>query len=564
MISDLDIARRARLRPITSVAADQGLREDELEIYGRYKAKISLEVLDRFRDQPKGKYIVVTAMTPTPLGEGKTVVTIGLAQGLQAIGKRAVSTTRQPSLGPVFGIKGGAAGGGYAQVVPMEDLNLHFTGDFHAITTAHNLLSAMIDSHIHHGNDLQIDPGSVTWPRVLDVLDRSLRQIVTGLGGPQNGIVREASFEITAASEIMAILALTTGLLDLLSRLGRIVIGYTFSGTPVTAEMLQAAGAMAVLLKEAIKPNLIQTLEGGPAFIHTGPFGNIAHGCSSVLADEMALKMNEYVVTECGFGADLGFEKLCHIKCRYSDLTPDAAVLVCTVRSLKSHSGRFKIIPGRPLDPNLMSEDLEAIQMGGANLSKQIENVRLFGVPVVVAINRFPTDTDRELAAITEIAKEAGALEVVVCEVWEHGGEGGKALAEAVIRAADITGPLTYLYPEKAPIEEKIQTIAEKMYGAKQVHFESAAKKHIKRFRKLGFDTLPVCMAKTQYSLSHDPSRKGRPTGYTLPILDVRLSAGAGFLYAICGDIMTMPGLPSQPGATRIDLDEEGQVVGLS
>lgn len=563
MPSDLEIVQRATLQPIVRIAETLGVYEEELELYGKYKAKISLDAIRRVQDHPFGKYIVVTAMTPTPLGEGKTVTTIGLAQGLQKIGKRAIPTIRQPSMGPVFGIKGGAAGGGYAQVVPMEDLNLHFTGDFHAITLAHNLLAAMIDAHILHGNALGIDPSSVPWTRVMDVLDRSLRQIVTGLGGRGNGAPREASFEITAASEVMAILALTTGLRDLRKRLGRIVVGYTAGKEQVTADMLKAAGAMAVLLKDAIKPNLIQTLEGGPALVHAGPFGNIAHGCSSILADELALRLSDYVVTESGFGADLGFEKFCDIKCRVSGRRPDAAVMVCTIRSLKAHSGKFRIIPGRPLDPKLSEENIEAVHTGGANLVKQIENVRLFGVPVVVAINRFPTDTEREYEEVRRLSEQAGAATVAVSDVWAHGGEGGVELANAVVQAATIPASFNHLYALDIPIEQKIEAIAGRIYGAEYVIYETEAERNIRRYRKLGCDTLPVCMAKTQYSLSHDPALKGHPTGYTLPVIDIRLSAGAGFLYAICGDIMTMPGLSSNPAAVHIDLDDQDRVVGL-
>lgn len=563
MRSALEIMQGATLRPITAVAEDLGLKAGELELYGPYKAKVSLEALDCLAQNPSGKYIVVTAITPTPLGEGKTVTAIGLAQSLRTIGKRATVTIRQSSLGPVFGIKGGAAGGGYAQVAPMEDLNLHFTGDFHAVTMAHNLLAAMTDAHILHGNALDIDPVSVTWPRVLDVLDRSLRHIVTGLGGRQNGIPRETGFAITAASEVMAILGLSAGLEDLRARLGRIVVGYTRHEKPVTAEMLKAAGAMAVLLKEAIKPNLVQTLEGGPAFVHAGPFGNIAHGCNSILADRLALKTSEYVVTEAGFGADLGFEKFCHIKCRAGDFVPDAAVLVCTVRSLKAHSGKFRVVPGKPLDPKLSREDVEAVREGGANLVKQIENVRLFGVPVVVAINRFDTDTDREIQEIVRLSKETGALDAVVSEVFTRGGQGGVDLARAVVKAAAAPKRFTHLYPLDAPIEQKIETIATRVYGAGKVVYESEAKRKMKLYARFGWDRLPVCMAKTQYSLSHNPKLKGRPAGYTLPVLDVALSAGAGFLYPLCGDIMTMPGLSSEPAATRIDLDNQGRVSGL-
>ncbi|MBM3262734.1 MAG: formate--tetrahydrofolate ligase [candidate division Zixibacteria bacterium] len=561
MGSDMEIAQQVALRPIDDIVHAWGLRPEEVEHYGRYKAKIDLTVLNRIADRPSGKYIVVTAITPTPLGEGKTVTTIGLAQALQKIEKRAIPVIRQPSLGPVFGIKGGATGGGRAQVVPMEEINLHFTGDFHAVSAAHNLLAAMTDAHVFHGNTRSIDPARIVWPRVLDVLDRSLRHIVTGLGDKW---VREASFEITAASEVMAILALASGMEDLRMRLGRIVIGYTSEKKPVTAEMLSAAGAMTALLKEAIKPNLVQTLEGGPALIHAGPFGNIAHGCSSLLADRLALRLADFVVTEAGFGADLGFEKFCHIKCRASDRVPDAAVLVCTVRSLKAHSGQFRLTPGKPLDPGLSQESLEALRTGSANLVKQIENVRLFGVPVVVAINRFETDTDRELAMVREIALDTGADGAEICEVWTKGGVGGVALAETVVRATQRPGRFRRLYDDDDPTEKKIETLAHRVYGAAGVSFSPSARDRIGQYRRLGFGHLPVCMAKTQYSLSHDPTLHGVPSGFTLPVQDVRLSAGAGFLYVLCGDIMTMPGLSSQPAAMRIDVNERQRITGLS
>lgn len=561
MTPDIDSQQGTDPLPIAQIAKRLGFEDEEMELYGRHKAKTSLNALERLKDRPPGKYIVVTAMTPTPLGEGKTVTTIGLAQALNRGGQRAIPVIRQPSLGPVFGIKGGGAGGGRAQLLPMTDINLHFTGDFHAVAAAHNLLSAMIDAHVLHGNALGLAPSRITWPRVLDVLDRSLRRVVTGVG---DRLLRETTFEITAASEVMAILALSSDATDLRARLGRIVIGYTEKQTPVTAEDLNAAGAMAVLLKDAIKPNLVQTLEGGPALVHAGPFGNIAHGCSSIIADRLALRLADYVITEAGFGSDLGFEKFCHIKCRASGLVPDAAVLVCTVRSLKVHSGQFRILPGKPLNPELYTENVEAVLAGGVNLAKHIEIVRRFGVPVVVAINRFETDTDRELDAVRQIAFDAGADAVETTEIWTQGGDGGTALGEAVKRVAGRPGRFNSLFEPNAPVTDKIETIARQVYGAASVVFSQEAQSHIRQFRKMGMNTLPVCMAKTQYSLSHDPSLIGRPSGFSLPILDVRLSAGAGFLYALCGDILTMPGLPSQPAAHRIDVDEQQRIIGLS
>mgnify|MGYP000112023142 CR=1 FL=1 len=566
MKSDLEIAQAAEMEPIVNIAAELGLEEDELELYGKYKAKVSLDVLERLKDRPNGKYIVVTAITPTPLGEGKTVTTIGLGQALNYIGKKTVTCIRQPSLGPVFGIKGGAAGGGYAQCVPMEDFNLHFTGDVHAVAIAHNLLAAFIDSHIHHGNKLNIDPFSITWPRVVDVSDRALRNIIVGLGGKANGVPRETGFDIAVASEVMAILALTTSLRDLRERLGRIVIGYTKDRPPkpVTAEDLQCAGAMAVLLKDAIKPTLIQTLEKTPVLVHAGPFANIAHGNSSILADYIALKLGDFVVTEAGFGADIGAEKMFNIKCRYSGLKIDAAVLVATVRALKMHGGAFKVTPGKPLDPELVAApNPEALERGCQNLVKQIENVRLHGVPVVVAINRFNTDHDDEIEMVKRIARQAGAVDAVVSEVWARGGPGGEELARAVVKACEQPSEFKFLYPDDMPIEEKIETIATKIYGADGVEFEPLAKRRIKLYTELGYSQLPICMAKTHLSLSHDPKLKGRPTGFTVPIRDVRASVGAGFLYPLLGEMRTMPGLPSVPAGTKIDLDEEGKVIGL-
>jgi len=563
MLTDLEIAQSAHLKPIVEIARDLGLEEDDIELYGKYKAKVSLQVLEKLKDRPLGKYIDVTAITPTPLGEGKTVTTIGLSMALNRIGKKSIVCIRQPSLGPVFGIKGGAAGGGYSQVVPMEDFNLHLTGDTHAVALAHNLLAAFIDNHIYHGNALRIDPFTISWPRVVDVSDRVLRKIVIGLGGKDNGIPRESGFDIAVASEVMAILALTTGLRDLRERLGRIVIGYNVEKKPVTAEDVKCAGAMAVLLKDAIKPNLLQTLENTPCFVHAGPFANIAHGNSSILADQIALRLSEYVVTESGFGADCGMEKFMNIKCRYSGLTPDCVVMVCSVRALKMHSGKYRVVPGKPLDPALAEEDVAAVEQGAENLVKQIENARLFGVPVVVAINLFATDTDREIRAIEKIALENGAYACAVSEVWAKGGAGGRELAEAVVRACDEPKNFRFLYPLDIPIKEKIEVIATKIYGADDVVYEEGVEEKIRRFTEFGWDKLPICMAKTHLSLSHDPKLKGRPRGFKLPIKDIRPAIGAGFLYPLCGEIRTMPGLPSEPAGNKVDIDAEGRIVGL-
>jgi formate--tetrahydrofolate ligase len=563
MLSDLEIAQRARLRPIREIAADLKLDEDELEVYGKHKAKIALAVMKRLASRPNGKYIDVTAITPTPLGEGKTTTTIGLSMALNRIGCRTIATIRQPSLGPVFGIKGGAAGGGYAQVVPMEDFNLHLTGDVHAISLAHNLLAAMIDNSITHGNALRIDPHTITWPRVVDVSDRALRKIVIGLGGKENGYPRETGFDIAVASEVMAILGLTTSLKDLRARLGRIVIGLDQEGKAVTAEALRTAGAMAVLMRDAIKPTLLQTTENTPVMIHAGPFANIAHGNSSIIADLIGLKLADCVVTESGFGADMGMEKFMNIKCRASGLVPDAVVMVCTVRALKMHSGRFTVVAGRPLDPGLTREDLKAVAEGCANLEKQIENARLFGVPVVVCVNAFASDTEREVELVRERSLAAGAEGAYRSEVWARGGAGAEELAAAVLKAAEAPKSFRFLYDLDRPIKEKIETIATKIYGAAGVEYLPAAESQIKKYTDLGYGGLPICMAKTHLSLSHDPSLKGRPTGFRVPIRDVRASMGAGFLYPLLGEMRTMPGLPSAPNTWQIDLDEDGNVVGL-
>jgi formate--tetrahydrofolate ligase len=563
--SDLEIARSVRPRPIVDVAADLGIRDEELELYGPNKAKVTLDAIRRLEtERPKGKYVVVTAITPTPLGEGKSTTTVGLAQGLNAIGRKSAVCIRQPSLGPVFGIKGGAAGGGYSQVIPMEDFNLHLTGDVHAIGAAHNLAAAFIDNHIHHKNVLGIDQHAILWPRVVDISDRAVRRAVIGLGGRENGIPRETEWVITVASEVMAVLALAVDLQDLRARLGRIVLATTVDGKPVTCEDLGVAGSMTVLLIDAIKPNLLQTLEGGPAFVHCGPFANIAHGNNSIIADRLALATNEIVCTEAGFGADMGAEKFFDIKCRASGLRPDAAVVVATVRALKMHGGVGKIVAGKPLDPVLLEENVEAVRAGGANLAKQIENVRLFNVPVVVAINSFPTDRAAEVDAIREVSLAAGARDAVVATHFTEGGRGATALAEAVWAAADEGAPaFQLLYPDSAPLLEKIETIAEKVYGADGIDVLPAARKALALYEELGFGSLPVCMAKTQYSLSHDAALKGRPTGFRVPIREVRLSAGAGFITPLVGEMRTMPGLPSRPGGEKIDIDADGNVVGL-
>ena len=563
--SDLEIARSVRPRPIVDVAADLGIRDEELELYGPTKAKVTLDAIRRLEtERPKGKYVVVTAITPTPLGEGKSTTTVGLAQGLNAIGRKAAVCIRQPSLGPVFGIKGGAAGGGYSQVIPMEDFNLHLTGDVHAIGAAHNLAAAFLDNHLHHKNVLGIDQHAILWPRVVDISDRAVRRAVIGLGGRENGVPRETEWVITVASEVMAVLALATDLQDLRARLGRIVLATTTQGTPVTCEDLGVAGSMTVLLIDAIKPNLLQTLEGGPAFVHCGPFANIAHGNNSIIADRLALATNEIVCTEAGFGADMGAEKFFDIKCRASGLRPDAAVVVATIRALKMHGGVGRIVAGKPLDPALLEENVEAVRAGGANLAKQIENVRLFNVPVVVAINSFPTDTEAEVEAIREVSLAAGARDAVVATHFTEGGRGATALAEAVWDAAEEGAPaFQLLYPDSAPLIEKIETIAEKVYGADGIDVLPAARKALTLYEDLGFGSLPVCMAKTQYSLSHDAALKGRPSGFRVPIREVRLSAGAGFITPLVGEMRTMPGLPSRPGGEKIDIDADGNVVGL-
>ena len=561
MLSDLEIAQRAELRKAEDVAGDAGILRDELELHGDYKAKVKLDILERIADRPDGKYIDVTAITPTPLGEGKTVTTVGLTQALCRLGKNAFVCIRQPSLGPVFGIKGGAAGGGYSQIVPMEDFNLHLTGDVHAVSIAHNLAAAFLDNSLKRRNRLNIDPDSITWNRVVDLNDRwALGEIVIGLG---EGFVRKSGFDISVASELMAVLGLATSLKDLRERVGRCMVATTYGGKPVTCEDLKCAGAMTVLLKDALKPNLMQTLEGGPAFVHSGPFANIAHGNSSILADMMAMKLADYVVTESGFGADIGMEKFFDIKCRVSGLIPNAVVLVATIRALKMHSGDFRVVPGKPLSPELLEENCDAVARGCENLVKHIENVALFGVPAVVCVNCFETDTDAEIETVKQKAVAAGAEKVVTSEVWAKGGEGGIELAEAVVAACENTSNFQFLYPDSASIAEKIETIATKVYGAEGVDFSSAAKRRIKQFTKLGYDKLPICMAKTHLSLSHDPALKGRPSGYRFPVRDIRPSLGAGFLYPLCGDMKTIPGLPTRPAGEKVDIDENGETVGL-
>jgi len=563
MKSDIEIAQAAKLRPITEIAKEIGINEDELELYGKYKAKIDLSILKRLESKPNGKYIDVTAITPTPLGEGKTVTTIGLSLGLAKIGKKVSTCIRQPSLGPVFGIKGGAAGGGFSQVVPMEDFNLHLTGDVHAVGLAHNLCAAFLDNHIYKGNKLNIDIDNILWRRVMDVSDRALRNIEIGLGGKQDGIPRKSGFDITVASEVMAILALTSDLKDLRKRLGKIVVAFNVDGKPVTTEDLKVAGAMAVLLKDAIKPTLMQALEHTPCFVHAGPFANIAHGNNSIIADRIALKLSDYVVTESGFGADCGAEKFFNIKCRISGLVPNAVVVVCSVRALKMHSGDFKVVAGKPLSEDLLRENTDAVERGGCNHEKQIENMKQFGIPVVVAINKFTSDTKNEIEAIRKKAIAAGAEDAVLSEVWEKGGEGGRDLAKAVDKAANKPSNFKFLYDINASIKQKIETIATKIYGAKDVQYDPEAEKKIALYTKLGYDKLPLCMAKTHLSLSHDPNLKGAPKGFTLPVRDVRASVGAGFLYPLCGTMRTMPGLPSEPAGERIDLDQNGKIVGL-
>ena len=559
---NLEVARNASLKPIEDIANEMGLGSHLLEPYGRDVMKVSLDAIDELAGRPRAKYVVVTAITPTPLGEGKTTTTVGLGQGMRHIGKNAVITIRQASMGPALGIKGGAAGGGYSQVVPMEKLNLHLTGDMHAVTAAHNLLSAMLDDHIYRGNPLGIDLRSITWRRVLDVNDRALRNIVTGLGGGADGVPRETGFDITAASEVMAALSLTTSLRDLRRRLARIVVGYTSRGDPVTAEQLDTAGAMTVLLREAVKPNLLQTIENTPALVHCGPFGNIATGVSSVIADLIALRTGDFAITEAGFGADMGAERFFNIKCRTSGEAPDAAVVVATVRALKAHSGKYRIVAGRPLPEEMLAESPDDVHAGAANLVKQIENVRLHGVSPVVAVNAFPTDHASEHAAIREIAGQAGAR-CAISTAFGVGGRGAIELAEVVAEAANEPSEFRLLYADEVGLREKIEAIATKVYGADGVDYSAPALRQIDTYEKAGFGRLPICMAKTHLSLSSDPSLKGAPTGWRLPVREVRASVGAGYVYPVCGDMRTMPGLGSDPAAAHVDIDANDETVGL-
>jgi formate--tetrahydrofolate ligase len=564
MPSALEIARQATLKPVADIAAEIGIPPWLIQPYGEHVAKIDLAAIEALADQPKAKYVVVTAVTPTPLGEGKTTTTVGLGQAMHVIGKRATISIRQASMGPTFGIKGGAAGGGYSQAVPFEALNLHLTGDMHAVTAAHNMLSAMLDNHLHQGNALGLDLRNITWRRVLDVNDRALRNIVTGLGSAQDGLARQTGFDITAASEAMAVLALSVSLRDMRDRLGRIVVGYTAGGEPVTAEQLKAAGAMTVIMRDAIKPNLLQTLENTPVLVHAGPFGNIAHGNSSVVADLVGIHAGDYLITEAGFGADMGAERFFNIKCRVSGLVPDAAVVVTTVRALKAHSGRHRIVAGRPLPAALLAENPDEVHIGGANLRKQLENVRLHGVTPVVAINSMPEDFPSEHQAIREIAASMGVRSAVGTH-FTDGGRGAAELAEAVAEAADDpAGNFRFLYPGDAPLREKIEAIATRVYGADGVDYLPAAARQLDSYERNGFGGLPVCIAKTPLSLSADPALKGAPAGWRLPVREVRASVGAGFIYPICGEIRTMPGLASNSAAERIDIDENGDVVGLS
>ena len=561
--SDLEIANQASLLPLSEVASNAGIPLEYLEFYGKGAAKIQLEAIPAMAERPFAKYVVVSAITPTPLGEGKTTTTVGLGQAFQHIGRSATIAIRQPSMGPTFGIKGGAAGGGYSQVVPMELFNMHLTGDMHAVTAAHNMCAAVLDAHLYHGNDLKLDIHNITWRRVVDINDRALRNVTIGLGGSLDGIPRESGFDITAASEVMAALALATSLQDLRARMGRVVVGYTKDGSPVTAEDLGVAGSMTVILREAIKPNLMQTLEGTPALVHTGPFGNIATGNSSIVADQIGIRTGDFLLTEAGFGADMGAERFFNIKCRYSGLAPDAAVLVATVRGLKAHSGNHRIVAGRPLPEALLMENPDEVHAGGDNLRKQLENMRIHGVTPVVAINTFPGDHEKDLEAVAEIAAEYGARSAL-CTHFADGGRGATDLAEAVVEAAAEESQFSPLYPDEMNLRDKIRTVAQKVYGAEDVSFTARANKQLDGYERNGFGALPVCIAKTHLSISSDPKLVGAPTGWTLPVREVRASVGAGFIYPICGDMRTMPGLGKNPAAKNIDIDADGNIVGLS
>lgn len=554
MKSDVEIAQEAQMKPIVEIAEQLDIPEEELELYGRYKTKVSLETWERIKDRPDGKLILVSAINPTPAGEGKTTTSVGLSDALRKINKKTIVALREPSLGPCFGIKGGAAGGGYAQVVPMEDINLHFTGDFHAITSAHNLLAAVIDNHIQQGNELGLDVRRITWRRVVDLNDRALRNIVCGMGGKAHGVPRETGFDITVASEMMAILCLAKDLDDMKKRIGKIIIGYTFDGRPVRAEELNVTGALTLLFKDAIKPNLVQTLEGTPAFVHGGPFANIAHGCNSIMATKFALKLADVVVTEAGFGADLGAEKFLDIKCRFANIRPDAVVIVATVRALKMHGGMDK--------KELATVDMKALEAGIANLTKHIENMQKFGLPTVVAINAFPTDTKEELDFVEAKCNEMG-VEVALSEVWAKGGDGGIDLANKVMAATEKTNNFKFMYDVNESIEAKITAVAKEIYGADGVVFTPPAQKAIKELTDLGLSNMPVCMAKTQSSLSDDPAKFGRPTNFTVTVREIKVSAGAGFIVALTGSILTMPGLPKHPAAERMDITNDGKITGL-
>lgn len=553
--SDIEIAQKAKMLPIADIAKEWDILEDELELYGKYKAKISLDIFDRLKDKPDGKLVLVTAINPTPAGEGKSTTSVGLGQALNKIGKKTVIALREPSLGPVFGVKGGAAGGGYAQVVPMEDINLHFTGDMHAITTANNLLSAAIDNHIHQGNALRIDSRQIVWKRVLDMNDRALRDVTVGLGGKANGFVRQDGFMITVASEVMAVLCLSNDLMDLKERLGRMVVAYDMDGKPVKAGDLNVHGAMAMLFKDAIKPNIVQTLENTPALIHGGPFANIAHGCNSIMATKLGLKLGEYLVTEAGFGADLGAEKFLDIKCRYGGLKPDAVVIVATIRALKMHGGVPKT--------ELGAENLEALDEGFANVAKQIENIGKFGLPVMVAVNRFVNDTEAEIELLMKKCEEIG-VKVALNEVWAKGGEGGIDMAKTLVDLIETEeSNFKPIYEMEASIPEKVNKIVTEIYGGKGVVFTGPAQKQIKKLEEIGLDKLPICMAKTQYSLTDDPKKLGAPKDFEITVREVKVSAGAGFIVCLTGDVMTMPGLPKVPSAEKMDIDADGNIVGL-
>ena len=561
--SDLEIANSATVLPLPQIAELAGIPTQHLELYGHGAAKVQLEAIESLAGRPDAKYVVVSAITPTPLGEGKTTTTVGLGQAFSHIGKSATIAIRQPSMGPTFGIKGGAAGGGYSQVVPMDLFNLHLTGDMHAVTAAHNLCAAVLDAHLFHGNDLGIDIHNITWRRVVDINDRALRNITVGLGGRLDGIPRESGFDITAASEVMAALALATSLQDLRNKMGAIVVGYTKDDEPVTAEDLEVAGSMTVMLREAIKPNLMQTLEGTPALVHTGPFGNIATGNSSIVADQISIKTGDFLLTEAGFGADMGAERFFNIKCRYSGLVPDAAVLVATVRGLKAHSGKHRIVAGRPLPAALLEENPDEVHAGGDNLRKQLENMKIHGVTPVVAINEFPEDNAGDLRAIEQIAAEYGARSAR-CTHFSHGGAGAAELASAVDDAASEESSFAPLYGDDLTLREKIEIVAKRVYGAEDVSFSVPANKQLDSYERNGFGQLPVCIAKTHLSISSDPKLLGAPTGWTLPVREVRASVGAGFVYPICGEMRTMPGLGKSPGANKIDIDANGNIVGLS